>query len=112
MDNLPHKGRKFEPWAGDPPEGWPYTYVAAVDFDALAARLAEAEEALRLIAHNAHMERESASIARAFLRAADSADVAPRCSVCGLTDYGPYRPTFCSRPDCELKTASTVTGAP
>jgi hypothetical protein len=48
----------------------------------LEARLAEAEEALRLIAHNAHMERESASIARAFLRTADSADAVP-CVDCG-----------------------------
>jgi hypothetical protein len=43
MDNLPHKGRVFAPWPHEPPEGWPYEYVAKVDYDALAARLAAME---------------------------------------------------------------------
>lgn len=46
-DSLPHGGRTWCPWPHDPPEGWPYEYVARVDYDALAARLAEAEELLR-----------------------------------------------------------------
>jgi hypothetical protein len=52
MDNLPHKGQVFAPWPHEPPEGWPYEYVAKVDHDALAARLAEAERLLlRIEAH-------------------------------------------------------------
>lgn len=46
-DYLPHKGVIFSPFPEEPPEGWPYEYVARVDFDALAARLAEAERLLR-----------------------------------------------------------------
>lgn len=46
-DSLPHGGRTWCPWPHDPPEGWPYEYVARVDYDALAARLAEAERLLR-----------------------------------------------------------------
>ena len=43
-NNLPHGGKTWEPWPHEPPEGWPYEYVASVDFAALAARLAEVEE--------------------------------------------------------------------
>ena len=32
------KVRRYAPWPHEPPEGWPYVYVAAVDFDALQAR--------------------------------------------------------------------------
>lgn len=33
MNNLPHGGKTWCPWPHDPPEGWPYEYVAKVDFD-------------------------------------------------------------------------------
>ncbi len=114
------------------------------DYDALAARLAEAERLLSIkvpagginvngvhigkgcdlrtvasaiegprAAASASVDYEQEELERMLKQeskahAAASADVAPRCSVCGLTDYGPYRPAFCSRSDCELKTASTV----
>lgn len=31
-DSLPHGGRTWCPWPHDPPEGWPYEYVARVDY--------------------------------------------------------------------------------
>jgi len=33
--SLPHKAKRYSPFPDEPPEGWPYEYVAAVDFDAL-----------------------------------------------------------------------------
>ena len=45
-DYCPHGAKRWSPWPHDPPEGWPYEYVAAVDFDALTARLVEAERLL------------------------------------------------------------------
>lgn len=46
-DSLPHGGRTWCPWPHDPPEGWPYEYVARVDYDALAARLADSQDECR-----------------------------------------------------------------
>ena len=61
-DSLPHGGRTWCPWPHDPPEGWPYEYVARVDYDALAARLAEADRnegtLLGMIRHQRDVLRE------------------------------------------------------
>jgi hypothetical protein len=41
--DLPHGGKQFDPWPHEPPEGWPYSYVAKADFDALLSRCEKAE---------------------------------------------------------------------
>lgn len=48
-EDLPHRGKTWEPWPHEPPEGWPYTYVAKVDHDILTARLALCIQTLQSI---------------------------------------------------------------
>lgn len=44
---MPHGGVTWEPWPHEPPEGWPYSYVAEVDFVAMRRRAEQAEALLR-----------------------------------------------------------------
>ena len=52
--HMPHGGVTWEPWPHEPPEGWPYSYVAEVDYAAMRRRAERAEELLRELRHHEH----------------------------------------------------------
>lgn len=89
-DSLPHGGRTWCPWPHDPPEGWPYEYVARVDYDALAARLADSQDECR--SFKARLAEADALIAKGL---AVVHDFLPNIGRCVLQDYQRMN-EFCS----------------